>query len=280
MSDPQQPPTNLARDTLIGRERIRGASRMIAEGTDAGAVTAEQITQVAADVETFINAHKIKRNELARAVGWSTGVISDFLKGKYAGDGGKVAIDLENWLVEEEQRRARPQTTQFVWTNVAMEIKATANYCLDKRKIGLVYGGQTSGLGKTTALRAIAQELGPRRCTMVTIDKVDANPTGLLKKVCDGLHVDHTGSNHQKFRRIVEKLSGRSHLLIIDQIHNLRGSKADKPFYHLADLFDETQTAQLWAGRPTSSPTSSASRRGRRTRASPRSAGGSSRAST
>jgi hypothetical protein len=59
-----------------------------------------------------------------------------------------------------------------------MEIKATANYCLDKRKIGLVYGGQTSGLGKTTALRAIAQELGPRRCTMVTIDKVDANPTG------------------------------------------------------------------------------------------------------
>lgn len=221
---------------------------MIAEGTDAAQVTAEQITQVAADVELFLRNHKIPGKAAAKAIGYSPGVVSEFLKGTYKGNGGQVAIDFENWLVEEEQRRARPQTTQFTWTNVAMEIKSVANYCLDYRTIGLVYGPDTSGIGKTTALQAIHQELGPRRSSLATIDKVDANPTGLLKKLCDAMHVDHGGTNKRRFDRLVSALTGRSHLLLIDQIHSLRGAKEDKPFYVLADLFDATKTAQLWCG--------------------------------
>lgn len=247
---------------LLDRERIRGATRMIAEGTDAASVTNEQIRQVAADVELFCKRHDIKGKALAKAVGYSPTTISEFLAGKYAGKSGQVAIDLEGWLVEEEQRRARPATTQFVWTNVALEIKSVANYALDRRSIALVYGPDTSGIGKTTALRAIHQEMGPRRSSLVTIDKVDANPTGLLKKLCKGLGIQDSGSNKQRFDRCVDKLSSadikqilpngeevrRSHLLLIDQVHNLRWSKNDKPFYHLTDLFDATNTAQLWCG--------------------------------
>jgi hypothetical protein len=51
MSDPLPPQPLPPPNALI--ERIRGATRMIAEGTDAKDVTAEQIQQVAADVETF-----------------------------------------------------------------------------------------------------------------------------------------------------------------------------------------------------------------------------------
>lgn len=221
---------------------------MIAEGTDAATVTDEQIQQVANDVELFCRNHKISRKDVARATGYSPGVASDFLSGKYAGNKAQVAIDLEAWLVEEEGRRSRPETTQFVWTNVAMEIKAVANYCLDKRKISLVYGPDTSGIGKTTALQAIHQEIGPRRSSLITIDKVDANPTGLLKKICRGIRKDDNGTNAVRFARIVTHLTGRSHLLLIDQIHNLRGAKEDKPFYILADIYDATKTAQLWCG--------------------------------
>jgi DNA transposition AAA+ family ATPase len=145
----------MSQQELLNRERIRGASRMIAEGTDAAAVTDGADHAGGGDVETFINAHKISKKELAKRGRLAPGVISELPEAGSTPATRQVAIDLENWLVEEEQRRARPQTTQFVWTNVAMEIKATANYCLDKRKIGLVYGGHTSGLGKTTALRAI-----------------------------------------------------------------------------------------------------------------------------
>src|SRR5690242_949469 len=177
---------------LIDRERIRGASRMIPEGTDAKAVTDEQIAQVAADVEAFRCSFKppISKHAIAKATGYSPGVVVEFVKGTYNGNRGQVAIDLESWLVEEEQRRARPQTTQFVWTNVAMKIKAVANFCLDRRRIGLIYGPDASGIGKTTSLQAIYQEMGPRRATLCTIDKVAANPTGLLKAICSAMHID------------------------------------------------------------------------------------------
>lgn len=235
-------------NALIDRERIRGAKRVIAEGAEAAKVSAEQIRQVAADVELFLRTHGVTRKEVAKAVGYSPGVISDVIAGKYPGNSAQVAIDLENWLVEEEQRRGRPQTTQFVWTNVAMQIKAVASYCLDCRKIGMVYGPDTSGVGKTTALKAILQELGPRRCCLATVDKVDASPGGLLRKLCLALGEADYGTQKALFDRLVKKLAGRSYLLLIDQVHNLRWSKNDKPFYFLTDLWDATQTAQLWCG--------------------------------
>ena len=117
---------------LIDRERIRGASRMIPEGTEAAKVSADQIRAVAADVEGFCRANKISRKAVAVSAGYSPGVVSEFLAGKYNGDNAKVAIDLENWLVSEEQRRSRPRTTQFVWSSVAMTIKSAASYAIER----------------------------------------------------------------------------------------------------------------------------------------------------
>jgi hypothetical protein len=219
---------------------------MIPEGTEAAAVTEQQIRDVSIDVETFAKDHKISRREIGKAIGYSTGVISEFLAGKYLGTKGQLAIDLETWLTEEEQRRARSQTTQFVWTNVAQEMKAIAHYCLDYQKTGMVYGPDASGIGKTTAMVAIHQELGARRSTLVTIDKVDANPSGLLRKICRGIGRPDYGHNRERFSRIVEYLLGRSHLLMLDQAQNLRGAKDDKPFFILADIFDAAKTAQFW----------------------------------
>jgi len=235
-------------NALIDRSRIRGASRMIAQGTETKDVTPAQIEQVAGDVLMFCDANKITRKELAAAVGWSQGPVSEFLKGTYGGDQAKMAIDLEDWLVSEEQRRANKQDTQFVWTNVARQIQAVAMYCLDLGKVGMVYGPQTSGLGKTTSLQAIYQDLKPRRSALVTFDKCDANPTGVVGKISAALRLSDKGSNAVKMGRIVDYLSGRSHLLLLDQIHNLRGSTDDKAFYYLMDIYEATHSAQLWVG--------------------------------
>jgi hypothetical protein len=245
---PNSPPTSPQPNALIDRARIRGASRMIAQGTEAKNVTPDQITQVAADVELFCKANAVTRKAVATAVGYSAGVVSEFLKGNYKGDSGQIAIDLDDWLIEEEQRRAKQEKPQFVWTNVANHIRSIAAYCLDYKKVGLVYGPDTSGLGKSTSLQAIHQEMGPRRSALITLDKCDANPTGLLRKILAALRLDNTGSNAQKMHSIIAELSGRSHLLMIDQIHNLRYATEDRPYYYLMDIFDATQTAQLWAG--------------------------------
>lgn len=221
---------------------------MIPEGMEAKDVTEEQIAQVAVDVELFARANKITNKAMALAIGYSAGVISDFLAGKYAGNKGQVAIDLESWLVEAEADSHRDQTTTFVWTNVALQILSVANYCLDKRKVGMIYGPDTSGLGKTTALQAISQKMGLRRSTLVTFDKCDASPTGVLKRISQAMHIPDSGTSAQRRDRIVEYLTGRSHLLMLDQIHNLRFSKEDKPLYYLMDIFEATKTAQLWCG--------------------------------
>lgn len=221
---------------------------IIKEGTDAADVTPQQISEVADAVELFRRQQRLTRKQIAAAIGYGHATISEFLAGKYKGDQAKIALNLQHWLIEEEQRAERPQTTQFVWTNVALQIKSVANYCRDKRKIALVYGPDSAGVGKTMSLRAIHELLGPKLSSLVTIDKVDANPTGLLRKLAAAMHMDSNGTNKIRFDRIVSALRGRSHLFLIDQIHNLRFAKDDKPLYILADLYDAGTGAQLWCG--------------------------------
>ncbi len=75
-------------------------------------------------------------------------------------------------------------------------------------------------MGKTTRSRPSPKRSVRGPATLVTIDKVDANPTGLLKKILAGLHVDDKGTNKQRFDCIVTW--GVRHIFLIDQIHNLR----------------------------------------------------------
>jgi DNA transposition AAA+ family ATPase len=248
MTDQTPEPAPALPQPLIDRERIRGAKRIIGEGTSAAEVTADQIIAVRNDVELCRRKFKISRKEIAQAIGYSHSVLTEFLSGTYRGNNAQVAIDAEAWLIEEESRRSRPQSTCFCWTNAALTIKATASYALDYKRIGLVYGPDSAGIGKTTAALAIHQTLGPRRSSLVTTDKVDCTATGLLKKLSAAVHVDGAGSNRARFTRIVNALKGRSHLLIVDQVHNLRGAKGDQPFYILTDIFDATEAGQLWIG--------------------------------
>jgi hypothetical protein len=115
MSDPRQEQIASAPDrSLIDRERIRGASRMIPEGTEASAVTPDQIEAVAADVMLFTNQWRIPSRTWPRPPATPLrrhGVLQGDLPGNLA----QVAIDLDGWLREEEQRRRkRPETTRFV----------------------------------------------------------------------------------------------------------------------------------------------------------------------
>ena len=192
MSDSQRPTSDPQTNVLIERARIRGATRMIAQGTNPKDVTPEQIGIVADDVRTFCKANGVSQKEVATAIGFSASVVSDFLNSSYKGSVGQLAIDLDEWLLEEEQRRKNTSDTEFVYTKVVETIESAAYYCLDHRKVGLVYGPESSGYGKTKSFIWLAQKIGPRRSALVTIDKCDANPTGLLKKIIAALHLENT----------------------------------------------------------------------------------------
>lgn len=237
-------------DTLIERERIRGATRMFPEGTEAASVTEAKAREVVHDVECYAKAAGLSRKDIAREIGKSPGVLSDVLAFKYAADYRPIILDLDRWLEQRYKADDAPGRPHFVWTSVAEEIRTVATLVAQTRRIGLVYGPDTSGIGKTLALTAIHREMPGS--LMITIEKVEANPTGLIRAIARALRIQDSQANRALYARIKEKLAGTSRLLIIDQIHNLRTSRnrgdADKPFYILADLYDSTGAPQLWCG--------------------------------
>jgi DNA transposition AAA+ family ATPase len=238
-------------ETLIERERIRGATRMFAEGTDAATVTEDKARLVAHDVETYIAAAKMSRKDVAREIGVTPGVVSEVLAFKYRGDWRSIILDLDRWLEGRLKADSSPTSgTTFVWTSVAEEIRTVAQLVTQTRKIGLVYGPNTSGIGKSLALQAVHQETPGS--FLITIEKVEASPTGLIRAIARALRLSDTGRNTALYAKIKEKLAGTSRLMMVDQIHNLRTSRArsdtDKAFYILADLHDATRSPQLWCG--------------------------------
>jgi len=225
---------------------------MIAEGTDPATLTAEQQASIVHQVQLFIDQQKQSQKgfgleKVGRQIGLSGATISEVLSGKYKADRRPILLQLDAWLEQEIKRLEAPTTTTFVLTSVAKEIMTIANLASQLRTIGLVYGPETSGVGKTIALKAIhAETPGSIYCT---IEKVHANPTGLMKTIAIAIGISPSHSVRTLYDRIKGILKDTSRLLIIDQIHNLRLSKDDKPLYYLTDLYDNTNHApQLWCG--------------------------------
>lgn len=234
-------------EILIQRDRIVGESRMIPEGMDVAAITPDLAQKVIHQVELWCKEKKLSRRDVGRAIGYSAPVISEVLGGKYAADWRPIVKDLDAWLDGEFKRAKAPTTTQFVWTSVADEIRTVAGLVCQLKTIGLVYGPETAGIGKTLALQAI--HAGMPGSIFMTVDKVHANPTGLLRAIARAMQINDARANRALYDRIVGILKDTPRLLIVDQIHNLRFAKQDRPLYILADIHDRTNHApQLWAG--------------------------------
>lgn len=234
-------------NVLLDRERIRGATRMIPEGTDADQVTDEQIAHVVHQVQLFCDQAEVSQAQLGRAIGVSASRVSEVLKGTYKADRRPLILQLDAWLEQELKRLAAPATTRFVWTSVAREIQTVAQLAVQLKTIGLAYGPDTSGIGKTMALQAIHQETPGS--IFVTIEKQHANATGLWRSIAQAMRINDGKGNAALYDRIKGLLRDTPRLLIVDQIHNLRGRKDDVPLYLLADLYDNTNHApQMWCG--------------------------------
>ena len=233
-------------DHLADRSRVQGASRILAEGTEPASVTAEQSRQVLAAVAEYRARAGLSVAQIGKAVGYARSTLYQVLSGKYSGDARQIIVDLDRWLEDEQKAAEAPRRTEFVWTQVAQEIKTVADAAIHLRTIGLVYGPDTSGIGKTMTLHALAKE--KPASLLVTIEKVQANTTGLLYAIAGALHISTGHPNRYLFERIKDILAGTPRLLMIDQIHNLCGALEDRPFYILADLYDATNAPQLWCG--------------------------------
>jgi hypothetical protein len=232
-------------DQLVQSNRIKGASRIIPDDTLPDAVNDEQSAAVVQSVLDYISAAGMSRSAVARSIGLSPTVVGLVLSLTYKGNQKQILIDLDLWLESQIRRDEAPKVSSFVWTKVAEEIRTIADVASTLKTIGLVYGPESSGFGKTMALEAIAA-IKPG-AVLVTVEKVSATASGLVASIAHAMKIS-PGNTRYAWSSIKAALAGTSRLLIVDQIHALCGHSADKPLYVLADLFDATGAPQLWCG--------------------------------
>jgi DNA transposition AAA+ family ATPase len=228
---------------LVNESRVRGAARVLADGTKAEAVSAEAAHQVTAAVVDYLTEKGMSRAELAKAIGVAASTLGQVLAHKYPGKWREVVLDLDRWLEDQQKRDAAPRVSSFVRTKVAEEILAVANAAITLQTIGLVFG--PSGAGKTMALEAVSAE--KPGSVMVTVEKLNATASGLVKAIGRAMRMAD-GQCQYLYQRIKTALAGTPRLLVVDQIHNLCNGRDDRALYVLADLHDATRAPQHWCG--------------------------------
>ncbi len=164
-------------------------------------------------IELMERKPELTGSAIARAIGRSPAVISQYLNDGYPGDVVKLTGLLGDFIrrVEEKERSARV-VMPFVPTATARKVTETVRLAHIEGEITVVYG--EAGLGKTVALKQYAKE----HADAVLIE-VDPGYTAkvLLEDLCGKLSVNVRGNLHELLEAVINKLQDSGRLIIIDE---------------------------------------------------------------
>lgn len=173
--------------------------------------------QKASSLQAFMDRHHFSQAKVARMLGVSSSVISQFLKGTYSGDVAKLVgkvVDLINTVDRRtRQIRKRPFIQTSVAKRIATVIKQTRAFSSDDEgAISLVVGD--SGHGKSVCLREYAE--ANKNTIYITLDDA-MNSTRVFSEIAKKLGIDSSGSMDNVTRRIIDDLQNRETVVMIDE---------------------------------------------------------------
>jgi DNA transposition AAA+ family ATPase len=228
--------------------------RLIPEQTDAADVTPQQVAAVRARLNSeFVEQRGYKFTQIAAAThSKSASVISEFAADKYSGSNAKVALRLDGWMSDLDDDQAVESEPRFVETQLYKRVRDLARKTRRTRRVSSIYGEHSSGMGKTTAFRRLADNNSSY--VIVTCTVTNATTVGLVREIARQLDLPTRGNKDDLFRAIVDKLKGsRSRptdsgltLLIDDAQHLCRRPDAE-PFFLLTQIADASGCPQLWS---------------------------------
>lgn len=193
-------------------------------------------------IELMERKPELTGSAIARAIGRSPAVISQYLNDGYPGDVVKLTGLLGDFIrrVEEKERSARV-VMPFVPTATARKVTETVRLAHIEGEITVVYG--EAGLGKTVALKQYAKE----HADAVLIE-VDPGYTAkvLLEDLCSKLSVNVRGNLHELLEAVINKLQDSGRLIIIDEAELLPYRALEV----LRRIHDKTGIGIVLAGMP------------------------------
>ena len=172
----------------------------------------------------------LSTNRLARRLGYSPSVVSQWLNGAYKGDTVKIERRIEDWLSNYARRRL--VGVSLIPSEATRTVISALEAIRQTEDVGVIFGD--AGIGKTSAIEmylaenplAISVSLDRRHGTAIQIER-------LLAEVVDpgGRKADTT-----RWSRLLEALVGSGRFLIVDNCHRATRSGLELLF----DLHDKT----------------------------------------
>ena len=161
---------------------------------------------------------RISQVKAAQALGYSSGVISAYKSQTYNGDVATLERKIEIWL-SREARRLEQLEIPVAETTVMDKVRRAITIAQDEADIAVIIGD--AGTGKTTALRQYAKE--DPSAIMIEVDPSFTQIT-LMHEIARALGVETKGAHNVVVERVIEALSGRDAVLIVDEADYLSDS--------------------------------------------------------
>jgi DNA transposition AAA+ family ATPase len=174
--------------------------------------------EITNQIKDLLSSGKTNQSQLAKNVGYSSAVISQYLQGNYNGDVPKLEKVFEQYLQRQNEKN-NAQNTKLTYcnTSIAEQITNAASLCHYNYKIGVCVG--KSGIGKTTAIKAYAAKKGG----VIYVDPDEkTRPRSILKQIERQLKLPDVKICIDDFIiDIVRSLKDSGRLIIVDEAENL-----------------------------------------------------------
>jgi DNA transposition AAA+ family ATPase len=183
-------------------------------------LTMPEIEKIAKSLKQFIIDNDFTQGRVARWIGCSQSVVSEFITGRYQGDIDGVGNKIINLMNSVVRKNRRVKNEPFVSTTIAKRIGTlvtqTEAFCNDEGKIGLIIGD--GGHGKSHCLRQYTR--ANRNSAYAELDDTMTS-TRLFSEIAQSLKIDSSGTLSAIAKRLVEKLRERQVIIIIDEASGL-----------------------------------------------------------
>ncbi len=196
-------------------------------------------------VRDALNAYReknpdVSQAKIAKAVGSSDTVISQFLGGKYLGNVDDLVVRVKEFLKREERRNQHAELkTTFALTSQAQEALSVLSFCHTHRQIGVIHA--PAGLGKTVSLRHYAEE---NSWVKIINCRAGMSQRDVLDEIADELKLVVKGTCGKILRTLLAELKGSEVILVFDEAQHL----ALKHFEMIRYIYDRLATPIVFAG--------------------------------